>query len=146
MCNATTSLSGGCLSHSLLCTQKWLIFYCLNILRDSRSFLPYIVDTAERCRNAQLLMELKSGQTKLSDAEMLSHFPNKTLLEESLALSYDILHIVCLVNYSGVQWKWEFVIKMRTACFAPSFLKNRSTGVRMAASRKLSFKWKILTL
>ena len=43
--------------------------------------------------------------------------------------------------YSGVLLKWEFFIKMRAACCARSLLpsKKRSTGVRMAASTKLSF-------
>ena len=40
--------------------------------------------------------------------------------------------------YSGVLLKWEFFIKMRAVCFAPSFLQKRGV-LRMAASKKLSF-------
>ena len=43
-------------------------------------------------------------------------------------------------RYSGVLLKWQFYIKLWAACFAPSFpSKKKSTGVRMATSRKLSF-------
>ena len=46
-----------------------------------------------------------------------------TSLPKLLLRSFGICH--CWKWYSGVLLKWEFFIKMRATCFAPSFLQKR---------------------